>query len=200
MAEITINGQTVNTIGELPKVGEKAPDFILTGTDLNDLSLKDVAGKKVILNIFPSIDTPVCSTSARKFNEAITKFSNAVVICASCDLPFAHARFCEAEGLENIIPASQMRNTEFGNTYGVRMVDGPLAGLFARAVVVINENGKVMYSKMVQEIKNEPNYDEVLDALQQDTDNGKNICMQPSTAENVRISNSDDPCDDGREG
>ena len=110
MTQITLKGNAVNTTGELPKVGEKAPDFLLTKTDLSDISLKDVSGKKVILNIFPSIDTPVCSTSVRRFNEEISQFNNAVVICASLDLPFAHARFCETEGLKNVIAVSELRN------------------------------------------------------------------------------------------
>lgn len=165
MAEITIKGDPVKTIGDLPKVGEKAPDFILTKTDLGDITSKDFLGKKVVLNIFPSVDTPVCSASVRKFNEAITKFSDAVVICASLDLPFAHSRFCETEGLKNVIPASELRDRNFGDHYGVRIVEGPLSGLLARAVVVLDEKGLVIYSRLVPELTKEPEYEEVLKVL-----------------------------------
>jgi len=165
MAQITLKGNPIHTIGELPGVGETAPDFLLTKTDLSDISIKDFAGKKVVLNIFPSVDTPVCSTSVRKFNAEINKYENAAVVCASMDLPFAHERFCGAEGLENVVSVSEMRKRDFGDAYGVRMVDGPLAGLLARAVVVIDENGKVIYSQLVEEIAQEPDYEKALDIL-----------------------------------
>jgi len=165
MAQITLKGNPVQTVGELPKVGEQAPDFVLTKTDLSDISLKDFAGEKIVLNIFPSVDTPVCATSVRRFNTEIDKFGNAVAICASLDLPFAHARFCGAEGLENVISGSEIRDRAFGDRYGVRIVDGPLAGLLARAVVVIDENGKVVYSQLVPEIAQEPDYAAALEVL-----------------------------------
>ncbi len=199
MTQITFRGTLVNTIGELPKKGEDAPDFILTKTDLSDISLKDFTGKKVVLNIFPSIDTPVCATSVRRFNEEISKHENADVICASMDLPFAHTRFCGAEGLENVISASEMRNREFGHRYGVRIVDGPISGLLARAVVVIDEKGKIIYTQMVKEIGDEPDYEKALNMLKED-DLGLQACVQTSTAEHSRSFEDDEPCDDGRSG
>ncbi len=202
MAQITFKGDPVHTIGELPKIGDKAPDFLLTKTDLSDISLKDVSGKKVILNIFPSIDTPVCSISVARFNEEISKFDNAIVIGASLDLPFAHARFCEAEGIKNVTTASELRNREFGSNYGVRMVDGPLAGLLARAIVVIDENSKVIYTQLVGEITQEPDYDKALNMLKNASDIAEtpDTCAQSSTAEHARADDIDEPCDDGRAG
>jgi len=200
MARVTIGGEAVHTIGELPKVGMKAPDFLLTKTDLTDISLKDIAGKKVVMNIFPSVDTPTCSASVRRFNTEISKFPNTVVLCASLDLPFAHARFCEAEGLKDVVPVSELRNREFGNNYGVRMVEGPLAGLLARAVVVLDEKGKVIFSKLVSEIKNEPDYESVLDVLRGNEKSGNDVCTTSATAEHSRAEDDDEPCDDGREG
>lgn len=165
MAKITFKGSPVSTAGELPKVGEQAPDFILTKTDLTDISLKDVAGKKVVMNIFPSIDTPVCATSVRRFNAEIDKYNNAVVLCISADLPFAHARFCGAEGLSNVVSVSELRNRDFGKHYGVRMVDGPLAGLLARSIIVLDEKGKVIYTQLVGDIAEEPDYEKALNML-----------------------------------
>ncbi len=165
MAKITIGGNPINTCSELPELGHQAPDFVLTKTDLSDISLKDVAGKKTVLNIFPSIDTPVCATSVRKFNAEINKFENAVVLCISADLPFAHERFCGAEGLENVISVSELRNKEFGENYGLRITDGPIAGLLARAVIILDETGKVVYTELVPEIKQEPDYEKALELL-----------------------------------
>lgn len=165
MARITLKGNPIHTNGDLPEVGATAPDFVLTRRDMSDVALKDYAGKKIVLNIFPSIDTPVCAMTVRRFNTEIDKFGNAVAICASMDLPFAHQRFCGAEGLENVISASELRNRDFGDRYGVRITDGPLAGLLARAVVVIDENGKVIYTQMVPEIAQEPDYEAALNAL-----------------------------------
>lgn len=165
MAQVTLQGNPVKTSGALPKIGEKAPDFLLTKTDLSDVSLKDYAGKRIVLNIFPSIDTSVCATTVRRFNAEIDKLANAVCLCASRDLPFALARFCGAEGLDNVISVSELRNGAFGDAYGVRIVDGVLAGLLARAVVVIDEKGKVLYSQLVPEITDEPDYDAALKAL-----------------------------------
>ena len=167
MAEITLKGNPIHTCGTLPAVGSKAPDFVLTKTDLSNISLADFAGKKIVLNIFPSIDTPVCATSVRKFNAAADKLKNTVVLCISLDLPFAHKRFCGAEGLENVIPASELRKRKFGEDYGVRIVDGPLAGLFSRAVVIIDEQGNVIYTEQVPEIAQEPNYGAALKVLSQ---------------------------------
>ncbi|MDY6791857.1 MAG: thiol peroxidase [Thermodesulfobacteriota bacterium] len=202
MAQITLKGDPVHTIGELPKVGDKAPDFLLTKTDLSDISLKDVSGKKVILNIFLSVDTSVCSISLARFNEEIKKFNNAIVIGVSMDLPFSHGRFCESNGVENVITVSELRNREFGNNYGLRMVDGPLAGLFARSIVVIDENSKVIYTQLVPEITEEPDYQKALNMITNKpaTDEDLNSCLQSPTAEHARADDLDEPCDDGRAG
>ena len=165
MAEITLKGNKIHTYGTLPAVGSKAPDFLLTKTDLADVSLKDFAGKRIVLNIFPSIDTGVCAASVRRFNEEVQKLQDTVVLCASIDLPFAHSRFCGAEGLESVISVSELRKRQFGEDYGVRIIDGPLAGLFSRAVVVVDEKGVVKYTEQVPEIAQEPNYEAVLKAL-----------------------------------
>ena len=165
MAQITIGGQPAQTSGDLPKKGTAAPDFLLTKTDLSDIRLADFAGKKVILNIFPSIDTPVCSASVRKFNKEVIDLPGTVVLCVSLDLPFAHSRFCETEGIENVIPASELRNRNFGDDYGVRIIEGPLEGLLARSVVVIDKNGTVIYASFVKELKEEPPYEEILNTL-----------------------------------
>ena len=163
MATVTLKGNQVNTLGQLPKEGEQAPDVVLTGTDLSDFKLSDYKGKKVILNIFPSLDTSVCATSVRKFNEEVDKLDNTVVISASRDLPFAHQRFCANEGIENVVSGSELRE-DFGDKYGVRIADGPMKGLFARSVVVIDENGKVTYTQLVPEITEEPDYKEAINA------------------------------------
>jgi thiol peroxidase len=167
MAQTTFKGSPVHTSGNLPAVGAKAPEFKLTKTDLADATLKDFAGKKVILNIFPSIDTPVCATSTRKFNQEAAKLPNTAILCVSKDLPFAHKRFCAAEGITGVIPTSELRDTAFGQAYGVRITDGALAGLFARSIVVIDESGKVVYTELVSDIANEPNYEKALGALKQ---------------------------------
>lgn len=165
MAQITLAGAPIHTIGQLPGIGEAAPDFVLTRTDLTDVSLKDFAGRRLVLNIFPSIDTEICAMSVRRFNAEINRFPNAVCLCASRDLPFAHARFCGTEGLDNVVAVSELRNLDFGNRYGVRIMDGPLAGLLARAVVVIDAAGRVVYTELVPEIKAEPAYEAALAAL-----------------------------------
>jgi len=165
MAKITLKGNEVNTCGNLPLIGTIAKDFCLTGTDLIDVSLKNYDGKRIVMNIFPSIDTGVCSASVRRFNAEVEKMKNTVVLCISMDLPFAHSRFCGAEGLTNVISLSEMRARGFGEYYGVRMLDGPLAGLFSRAVVVLDENKKVIYTEQVPEIGQEPQYQPVVDLL-----------------------------------
>ena len=165
MAQVTLKGNPVQTVGNLPAVGEAAPGFTLVDKDLKEISLQDYAGQKVVLNIFPSIDTPTCAMSVRRFNAEIGKHGNAVAVCASMDLPFAHGRFCGAEGLEKVVSASAFRHPEFGNHYGVRITDGPLKGLFVRAVVVVDENGKVVYHQLVPELDDEPDYDAALQAL-----------------------------------
>ena len=153
------------TVGELPATGSEAPAFGAVKTDLAECSLADLAGKKVILNIFPSIDTGVCAASTRRFNEEASKLDNTVVVCVSADLPFALGRFCGAEGLEDVIPVSIFRNPEFGNAYGATIADGPLVGRLSRAVGVIDESGKVVYTEQVPEITQEPNYEDALNAL-----------------------------------
>lgn len=165
MADITLKGNPIQTVGNLPAVGSPAPDFSLTNTDLADISLKDYAGKNVILNIFPSLDTPVCASSIRRFNEEASKVDNTIVVCASLDLPFAHKRFCAAEGIENVVSASEMHTRTFGEDYGVRIANGPLAGIFSRAIVVIGSDGNVKYTEQVPEITEEPNYDAALASL-----------------------------------
>ena len=165
MADITLKGNAINTIGNLPKIGSKAPNFKLTAVDLSHKSLSDFEGKKVILNIFPSIDTGTCATSVREFNKSMANLENAVVLCISRDLPFAQARFCGAEGIENVIMLSDFANGSFGKDYQLEIANGPLANLHSRAVVIINENGNVVYTEQVSEIVDEPNYNEALKAL-----------------------------------
>jgi thiol peroxidase len=164
MAKITLKGSPLSTSGELPKTGAPAPDFTLVNTALGSVGKKDFAGKKIVLNIFPSIDTPTCATSVRTFNKKAAELANTVVLCVSKDLPFAQKRFCGAEGIEKVQAVSAFRGPDFGKDYGVTIVDGPLAGLFARAVVVIGADGKVAYTELVGEVANEPNYDKALAA------------------------------------
>lgn len=165
MATITLEGNEIQTVGELPAVGSEAPAFTLTNTKLGDASLSDFAGKNVILNIFPSIDTGVCAESTRRFNAAAASLDNTTVLCVSADLPFALSRFCGAEDLMNVITLSTFRSPAFGDDYGVRITDGPIAGLMSRAVVVIGEDGKVIYTEQVPEITQEPDYDAALNSL-----------------------------------
>ena len=162
---ISLRGTPVRVDGDLPAPGAKAPDFKLTSAALADVSLKDFAGKRKVLNIYPSIDTPTCATSTRKFNEAAGDLPNTVVLCVSGDLPFAAKRFCELEGLKNVAHLSTFRHPEFLKAWGVAMADGPLAGLTARAVVVLDENDKVIHAEMVPEIAQEPNYEAALKSL-----------------------------------
>ena len=164
MATIKFKGNDVHTSGSLPAVGQKAPDFKVVGSDLSELNLASFAGKTLILNIFPSIDTAVCASSVRRFNESASSVPNATVLCVSMDLPFAHNRFCSAEGLKNVKTSSDFRYQDFGKAYGVRMEDGPLAGLHARSVVVVGPDGTVKYSELVPDIGQEPNYDAALAA------------------------------------
>lgn len=165
MAEITLQGNPIHTSGDIPAPGDKAPDFKLTAGDLQDKSLADYAGRKKLLNIFPSVDTGVCATSVRKFNEYAGKHPDVVMLQVSADLPFAHGRFCSQEGLDNVETLSMLRDKSFAEDYGLLMVDGPLAGLCARAVVVLDEDGKVVHSQLVPEIAEEPDYDAALAAL-----------------------------------
>lgn len=165
MATITLKGTPVHTAGDLPKIGTAAPDFVLTKGDLSDASLKDFSGKRVLLNIVPSLDTGVCAASARRFNQEAGTVPGAVVLIVSCDLPFAQGRFCQAEGLENVVPLSELRSRDFGRDYGARIADGPLAGLLSRAVVVLDGGGKVVYTEQVPDITQEPDYSRALAAL-----------------------------------
>ena len=165
MAQVTLRGNPIHTNGELPAVGAKAPDFTLTTGDLKDVTLADYKGKKKILNIVPSLDTPTCATSTRKFNEQAGKLPNTVVLVVSADLPFAQKRFCTTEGLQNVIPLSLIRGKHMAKDYGVLIQDGPLAGLTARAVVVLDENDKVIHRQLVPEIAQEPDYEAALKAV-----------------------------------
>jgi len=165
MAQIAFKGNPVHTTGELPRVGQKAPDFRLTTADLTDVSLSDFAGKKKILNIVPSLDTRVCASSARRFDQEIRKLPNTVVLTVSADLPFAQKRFCQAENIEEVKTLSQLRDRTFGKEYGIELVDGPMAGLLGRAVVVMDEEDTVRYTQLVPEIAQEPDYEDVLKAV-----------------------------------
>ena len=165
MAEITLQGNKVNTNGDIPQIGSSAPDFILVDSDLNDLSLSNYDGKNIILNIIPSLDTPVCQKSTKIFNEKASNLSDVIVLAVSADLPFAMKRFCSAESIESVKPMSMMRSRNFAKDYGVLLVDGPLSGITARAVVVIDKDKKIIHSELVQEIANEPNYEAALNSL-----------------------------------
>ncbi len=165
MATITLKGNTIHTKGSLPALGSKAPDFKLVKTDLSDATLSDFKGKKVILNIFPSLDTSTCASSVRKFNSEAEKLDNTVVLCISRDLPFAHNRFCVAEGLKNVISLSELRDDNFSSGYGVKIADGPMQGLLSRAIVIINESGNVIYTEQVPEITQEPDYTAALKSI-----------------------------------
>lgn len=165
MASITLGGNPIHTSGELPKVGTKLADFKLVKSDLSVATLNEFAGKKLVLNIFPSIDTGVCATSVRKFNESASTLENTTVLCISRDLPFAQNRFCGAEGLENVVNLSDFKEGSFGKINGLEIVDGPLAGLHSRSVIVVDEKGTVIYTEQVDDIKNEPNYEAALAVL-----------------------------------
>jgi thiol peroxidase len=165
MASITLKGNPINTSGKLPTVGSKISDFKLVKNDLSVATLADFAGKKLVLNIFPSIDTGTCAASVRKFNESASKLENTNVLCISRDLPFAQNRFCGAEGLENVVNLSDFQEGSFGKTNGLEIVDGPLAGLHSRAIIVVDENGTITHTEQVGEIVDEPNYEAALAAL-----------------------------------
>ncbi|HHU67325.1 thiol peroxidase [Corynebacterium sp.] len=164
MANVTFKNESTTTAGELPAVGDQLPDFTLVGTDLGELTPADFSGKRVVLNIFPSLDTGVCAKSVREFNERATSLDNTVVLGVSQDLPFAHGRFCSAEGIENVTTGSAFRSS-FGEDYGLTLQGSPLQGLLARAVIVADENGKVVYTQLVDEITDEPDYDAAVNAL-----------------------------------
>lgn len=165
MSSVTLRGNPISIGGTFPSAGDKAPDFTLTAKDLSAASLSGFAGKRKVLNVFPSVDTPTCATSVRTFNDKANSLDNTVVLCISADLPFAQARFCGSEGLENVVNLSTFRNPEFARAYGVAIENGPLAGLTARAVVVLDADDKVLHSELVAEIGSEPDYEQALAAL-----------------------------------
>nr|WP_315220382.1 thiol peroxidase [uncultured Flavobacterium sp.] len=165
MASITLGGNPIHTSGELPTVGTQLADFKLVQNDLSTASLSTFAGKKLVLNIFPSVDTGTCAASVRKFNESASKLENTTVLCISRDLPFAQKRFCGAEGLENVVNLSDFKEGSFGKTNGLEIVDGPLAGLHSRVVIVVDGDGKILHAEQVGEIADEPNYDAALAVL-----------------------------------
>lgn len=165
MALTKLGPNDANTVGDLPAIGSSAVNFTLTANDMKNVTLKDFAGKNVVLNIFPSVDTSTCATSVREFNKRVAAIDNTIVICISKDLPFAQKRFCGAEGIDRAITLSDFRNLGFGKTYGVEILDGAFAGLLARAVVVIDPAGKVTYTELVPQIGHEPNYEEALKAI-----------------------------------
>lgn len=165
MSKITLGGNPINTSGELPKIGENAKAFHLTKVDLSQLTLEELKGSKVVLNIFPSVDTQVCATSVRKFNEQAAALENTKVVCVSRDLPFAQARFCGAEGIKNVIMASDYASGQFGKDYGLEIIDPPFMSLHSRVIVVIDENGKIVYTEQVPEIADEPNYEKAIAAI-----------------------------------
>lgn len=165
MATITLGGNTAHTSGNLPEIGSQLPDFTLTTVDLASQSLSDFAGQNLVLNVFPSVDTGVCAQSIREFNKAASDLDNTKVLCISRDLPFAMARFCGAEGIENVISLSDFKDGNFGKTYGVDMIDSAFEGLLSRCVIVADQNGKILYTEQVSEIGHEPNYEAALNAL-----------------------------------
>lgn len=165
MASITLGGTPTNTIGELPAIGSKAPDFTMSAADLSSKSLADFSGSNLILNIFPSVDTGVCATSVRTFNKSAASLNNTKVLCISRDLPFAQARFCGAEGIDNVVMLSDFADGSFGKDYGVEIIDGAFNNLHSRAIVVVNTNGEVVHTEQVPEVGQEPNYDAALAAI-----------------------------------
>ncbi len=167
MASTKLKGHPVDLSGSLPQVGSWAKDFRLTDKDLTDKCLGDFAGRKILLNVFPSVDTAVCAMSVRKFNQEAASVKDAVILCVSRDLPFALARFCGAEGIDRVYTLSELRDRDFGRDYGLEMISGPMAGLLARAVIVINDQGQVIYHELVDDITHEPDYEAALQALQQ---------------------------------
>lgn len=165
MAKITLGGNATNTLGELPAIGTMAPSFTLSKNDLSEISLNDFKGQKLVLNIFPSVNTGVCASSVRSFNKSAASLNNTKVLCVSRDLPFALAGFCAAEGIENVVMLSDFKNHSFGKEYQLEIVDGKFAGLLSRCIIVLDENGKVVYTEQVPEIGQEPNYQAALESL-----------------------------------
>jgi thiol peroxidase len=165
MAEITLKGNKIHTSGSLPKIGKKAPDFLLVKRDLSEVTLKDFSGKRKILNIVPSLDTGVCAASAKRFNEIAKELKDTVILTISNDLPFAQDRFCKAEKIDNVVTLSQLRNRAFGKKYGIEIVDGPMSGLLGRAIVILDQQDRVIYTELVPEIAQEPDYDAAAEAV-----------------------------------
>ena len=165
MTTITLQGSPFHTVGELPAIGSQAPAFIMTRNDLSDITSTDCLGKKVVLSICPSLDTPTCANAAKRFNEIAGDHEDVIVLCVSADLPFAQKRFCSTDNLKNVVPVSIFRNPDFGKKYGVQIIDGPLAGLLARAIIVLDKGGKVVYTEQVQEIADEPDYQAAINAI-----------------------------------
>lgn len=165
MTEIMFQGEPLHTSGSLPTVGSQAPDFTVTKTDLGEIKLKNYLGKKIILNIFPSLDTETCATAMMRFNDIASEFKNLLILCISADLPFAQKRFCATEHVENVQPVSVFRHPQFGKDYGVVITDGPLAGLLSRAVVILDETGHVLYTQQVDELTQEPDYVAIMDVI-----------------------------------
>jgi thiol peroxidase len=165
MATVTLKGNPINTSGQLPSIGSKAPNFLLVKNDLSTCTLDDFKGQKIVLNVFHSLDTGTCASSVRQFNQEAVELDNTIVLCISRDLPFANARFCAAEGIENVITLSDFRDNNFGIAYGLNYIDGPIEGLNARAIIVLDENGTVRFTEQVQEVVDEPNYKAALEAL-----------------------------------
>ena len=205
MAEITMKGKTS---GSLPASGSVVPDFLLTTTDLSDVSLSDFKGTRLILNIFPSLYTRVCAESIRRFNQMAESLDNTKVLCISRDLPFAHERFNAQEGIDNVISLSELRNIQFGENYGLRIMDGPFAGLLARAVIVVDEKHRVVYSEQVSDVDEEPDYETALEAARSASGDdvgpehsvAGEVCTKMPTGEHARLEDDDEACDDGRAG
>jgi thioredoxin-dependent peroxiredoxin len=213
MAQVTLDGKTVHTSGTLPEKGSVAPDFVLVSSDLKDVRLSDFKGSRIIMNIFPSLETMVCAESIRRFNALADRLDNTKVLCISRDLPFAHDRFNRKEGIDGVVSLSEMKNTDFGDHYGLRIVDGPFAGLLSRSVIVLDEHHRVVYTQLVPEISDEPDYESALHALENAdaaaTDvgiqatavgEGEAFCTKMPTGEHARLSDPNDGCDEGRSG
>lgn len=212
MADITLKGETVHIIGNLPEEGVEAPDFLLVSTNLSDVRLSDFKGKQVIMNIFPSVETVPCAESVRRFNEMADALDNTQILCISRDLPFAHARFNTAEGIDNVVSLSEMRNNDFGKDYGIRIVNGPFEGLLSRSVLVLDENHRVIYRQVVTKIEEEPDYEAAITAVENAAAKGTETgppptesgideyCEKKPTGEHARLFDDDDACNESRSG
>jgi len=201
MNEVTLDGKTARIKGELPKTGSVAPDFLLTATDLSDMRLSDFEGSRIIMNIFSSLETSVCAESVRRFNEMANGLDNTKVLCISRDLPFAHERFNNKEGIDSVISLSELRDTSFGDEYGIRILDGPFAGLLARSVVVLDEKMRVIHTQVVPEIGEEPDYEAAVNAAASGSIEtvSDEFCTTAPDSEHARL-DDDQSCDEGRSG